>query len=151
MIRHILSVVHNTVRGLCVFSLPISLWWLREYIYFVLLSSSIGSINYYPLFGVRSWNNGVRCMFFVFLWGIWHNTHASVWSAIFQIWRESKYWSLKMCDCLYVTVHTQAQQSYVTVRSLLCCGSHTHFSPGLVRENKIVSALSNTPAIFTTV
>ena len=32
-----------------------------------------------------------------------------------------------MCDYLYVTVHTQAQQSYVTVHSLLRYGSHTHF------------------------
>ena len=83
--------------------------------------------------------------------GYQHNTHASNWSAIFQIQRESKYWSLKMRDCLYVTVHTQAQQPYVTVHSLLRYCSHTHFYPGLVRENKITLALSSTPAIFTTV
>ena len=28
----------------------------------------IGSMNYYPLFRVRSWNNGVRCMSFYILW-----------------------------------------------------------------------------------
>ena len=78
-------------------------------------------------------------------------THASVWSAIFKIWRESKYRSLKMCDCLYVTVRTQVQQSYVSVHSLLRYGLHTHFEPDLTRENKIASALSKTPAIFTTV
>ena len=61
-------------------------------------------------------------------WGMWHNIiHASFCSAIFQIWRESKYWSLKMCDCFYVTVNTQAHQYYVTVHSLLRYGSHTHF------------------------
>ena len=60
-------------------------------------------------------------------WGIWHNIHASVCSAIFQIWREPKYWSLKMCDCLYVTVHTHDQRYYVTVHSLWRYGSHTHF------------------------
>ena len=27
----------------------------------------IGSMNYYPLFGVRSWNNGVRCVSFFIL------------------------------------------------------------------------------------
>ena len=28
----------------------------------------IGSLNYYPLFRVRSWNNGVRCMsFYIFI------------------------------------------------------------------------------------
>ena len=32
----------------------------------------IGSMNYYPLFGVRSWNNGMRCMSFYILIGpIW--------------------------------------------------------------------------------
>ena len=55
----------------CMFSIyPFLLWWLREYIYFVLLSSyyhhQIGSMNYYPLFRVRSWNNGLRCMSFHF-------------------------------------------------------------------------------------
>ena len=84
-------------------------------------------------------------------WGMWHNIHVSVCSAIFQIWRESKYWSLKMCDCLYVTVNTQVQQYYVTVYSLLRYCSHTHFLAGPVRENKIGSELSNTPAIFATV
>ena len=38
---------------------PFSVWWLREYIYLV----------YYPLFRVRSWNNGVRCMSFCILIG----------------------------------------------------------------------------------
>ena len=37
------------------------------------------------------------------------------------------YWTLKICDFLYVTVHTQAQQSYITVHSLLRYASHTHF------------------------
>ena len=63
----------------CMFSVyPFLLWWLREYIYFVLLSSSNGSMNYYPLFRVRSWNNGVRCMSFYILndlvanWSMWN-------------------------------------------------------------------------------
>ena len=30
----------------------------------------IGSMNYYPLFRVRSWNNGVRCMSFYILMGL---------------------------------------------------------------------------------
>ena len=30
-------------------------------------SSGFGSMNYYPLFRVRSWNNGVRCMSFCIL------------------------------------------------------------------------------------
>ena len=50
--------------GLCVFRLPISLVMV-EIIYIYILSyyhHQIGSMNYYPLFRVRSWNNGVRCM-----------------------------------------------------------------------------------------
>ena len=47
---------------------PISSWWLREYI---ALSyhhyHQIGGMNYYPLFRVRSWNNGMRCMSFYIL------------------------------------------------------------------------------------
>ena len=55
--------------GLCVFSLPISLV-IIEIIYIHTLSyyhHQIGSMNYYPLFRVRSWNNGVRCMSFYIL------------------------------------------------------------------------------------
>ena len=50
--------------GLCVFSLPISLVMI-ERIHVYTLSyyhHQIGSMNYYPLFRVRSWNNGMRCM-----------------------------------------------------------------------------------------
>ena len=35
--------------GLCVFSLPIPLWWLREYIYFVLLTSSNRKYEQLPI------------------------------------------------------------------------------------------------------
>ena len=45
----------------CGFSVyPYLLWWLRDYVSYY--HHQIGSINYYPLFRVRSWNNGVRCM-----------------------------------------------------------------------------------------
>ena len=48
-----------------VFSLHILLWWLRKYIYTLSYHHhQIGSMNYYPLFRVRSWNNGMRCMSF---------------------------------------------------------------------------------------
>ena len=55
--------------GLYAFSLPISrddwenMYTLSYYHY------RTGSINYYPLFRVRSWNNGVRCMSFYILMG----------------------------------------------------------------------------------
>ena len=51
----------------CVFSVyPFPLWWLREY-NTLSYHHQIGSMNYYPLFRVRSWNNGVRCMSFYIL------------------------------------------------------------------------------------
>ena len=57
--------------GLCVFSLPIS-YVMIERIYIYTLSyyhHQIGSMNYYPLFRVRSRNNGMRCMSFYILIG----------------------------------------------------------------------------------
>ena len=52
----------------CMFSVyPFLLWWLREYIYFVLLSSSNRKYEHLQLLRVRSWNNGVRCMSFYIL------------------------------------------------------------------------------------
>ena len=63
----------KTSRG-CVFSVyPLPLWWLREYIYFVLLSSSNRKYR------VRSWNNGVRCMSIYILrarlhWPLWRES-----------------------------------------------------------------------------
>ena len=41
---------------------PILSWWLREYIALSYYHHQIGSMNYYPLFKVRSWNNGMRRM-----------------------------------------------------------------------------------------
>ena len=45
-IRHILSVIHYTIRGAVCFQ-------------FTYCHHQIGSMNYYPLFRVRSWNNAV--------------------------------------------------------------------------------------------
>ena len=45
---------------------PLPLWWLGEYISFVLYyHHQIGGMN--PLFRVSSWNNYMRCMFFYIL------------------------------------------------------------------------------------
>ena len=41
---------------------PIPSWWLREYIALSYYHHQIGSMNYYLLFRVRSWNNGMRCI-----------------------------------------------------------------------------------------
>ena len=48
-----LSIIQYIIQyvGLCVFSLPLPLWWLREYIYNLsYYHHQIGSMNYYPLF-----------------------------------------------------------------------------------------------------
>ena len=48
--------------GLCVFSLPISFVMIERIYTLSYYHHQIGSMNNYPLFRVRSWNNGMRCM-----------------------------------------------------------------------------------------
>ena len=48
--------------GLCVFSLPISLVMIARIYTLSYYHHQIGNMNYYPLFRVRSWNNGMRCL-----------------------------------------------------------------------------------------
>ena len=52
--------------GQCVFSLPISLVIIERIYTLSYYHHQIGSMNY-PLFRVRSWNNGMRCMFLYIL------------------------------------------------------------------------------------
>ena len=78
---------------------PFLLWWLREYIYIYTLSyyhHQIGSMNYYPLFRVRSWNNGVRCMSFYILIVSPSSTKKGQWDSEYAVkqlegirWRQS--------------------------------------------------------------
>ena len=67
-IKHILSVIHYTICGAVCFQFthfPCEDW---ENIYTLsYYHHQIGSMNYYPLFRVRSWNNGARCMSFFIL------------------------------------------------------------------------------------
>ena len=62
-IQHNFSVIYYTIYGAVCFQFtnsPCDDW---ENIHFVLSSSSNRNyMNYYPLFRVRSWNNGMRCM-----------------------------------------------------------------------------------------
>ena len=48
--------------GLCVFSLPISLVMIEMIYTLSYYQDQIGSMNYYPLFRARSWNNAMRYM-----------------------------------------------------------------------------------------
>ena len=54
--------------GLCVFSLLVFFVMIEIiYIHFSYYHLQTGSMTYYPLFRVRSWNNGMRCMSFYIL------------------------------------------------------------------------------------
>ena len=57
--------------GLCVFSLPISFRddWVNIYT-LSYYHHQIESMNYYPLFTVGLWNNGMRCMSFYILMAV---------------------------------------------------------------------------------
>ena len=62
---------------LCVFSLPISLMMTEKIYTLSYYHHQIGSMNYYPLFMVRSWNNGMRCMSLYILMNSWYGQIAS--------------------------------------------------------------------------
>ena len=48
--KHILSVIHHTIcEAVCFSVYPFLLWWLREYIYFVLISSSNRKYELLPI------------------------------------------------------------------------------------------------------
>ena len=67
-IEHILSVIHYTICGAVCFQFTHFCCDDWENIYTLsYYHHQIGSMNYYPLFRVRSWNNGVRCMSFYIL------------------------------------------------------------------------------------
>ena len=63
-IRHIISVIHYTIRrAVCFQFTHFPCDWENIYTLFH-YHHQLGSMNYYPLFKFRSWNNGVRCMSF---------------------------------------------------------------------------------------
>ena len=71
-IKHILSVIHYTICGAVCFHFTHFSCDDWENIYTLsYYHHEIGSMNYYPLFRVRSWNNGVRCMSFCILMEIY--------------------------------------------------------------------------------
>ena len=64
-----LSIMQSIINyvGLCVFSLPIPLVMIERIYTLSYYHHQIRSMIYYPLFTVRSWNNGVCCMSFYIL------------------------------------------------------------------------------------
>ena len=64
-IKHILSVIYYTICGAVCFQFTYFLCDDWDNIYTVsYYHHQIGSMNYYPLFRVRSWNNGMRFISF---------------------------------------------------------------------------------------
>ena len=68
-IKHILSVIHYTICGAVCFQFTHFSCddWENIYTLSYYHHHQIGSMYYHPLFTVRSWNNGVRCMSFYIL------------------------------------------------------------------------------------
>ena len=68
-IKHILSIIHYTICGAVCFQFTHFSCDNRENIYTLsYYHHQIGSMKYYPLFRVRSWNNGVRLCLSIFVW-----------------------------------------------------------------------------------
>ena len=67
-IKHILSVIHYTICGAVCFQFTHFFCDDWENIYTLsYYHHQIWSMNYYPLFRVRPWSNGMRCMSFYIL------------------------------------------------------------------------------------
>ena len=66
-IKHILSVIHYTIFGAVCFQFTNFLRDDWENILFCHHKYRKYELNFYPLFKVRSWNNGMRCMSFYIL------------------------------------------------------------------------------------
>ena len=88
----------------------------------------IGSMNYYPLFGVRSWNNGMRCMSFYILigpiWGRQDPGGPHVGPVNLAIWEYAT--SMRICQWQ--------------------CGFHWKAAPPLVKSHATVSNRSSNTA-----
>ena len=82
---------------------PFPLWWLGEYIYFAYYHHQIGSMNYYPLFRVRSWNNGVRCMSFYILKG----GLVFCWTSVNQFPVDGIAWGYPWTECVSMNRNTE--------------------------------------------
>ena len=67
-IRHILSIIHYTIYGAVCFQFthfPCGDWEITYTLSYY--HHQIGSMNYYPLFMVTSWNNVMRCILYTLL------------------------------------------------------------------------------------
>ena len=75
-IRHFLTVVHYAICGTVCFQFTHFPCDDKDNIYIYTLSHylhQIGIVNYYPLFTIGSWNNGMHCMSFYILMEAYYN------------------------------------------------------------------------------
>ena len=131
-IRHILPVIYYKIRGVVCFQLthfPCDDW---ENIYNLsYYHHRIGSMNYYPLFIARSWNNGVRCMSFCILTQHLHVTMQA--SASRQKQRESsssEKWAFLITTVNWVLIMPHLTCQYLGEGMNLCliCNAHSLLS-----------------------
>ena len=61
-IKHLFSVIHYTTYGALCFQFTYFIVMIEKIYTLSYYHHQIGSMNYHPLFRVRSWNNGMRCM-----------------------------------------------------------------------------------------
>ena len=105
-IKHILSFTHYTLCGAVCFQFthsPCDDW---ENIYTLFYHHhQMGSMNYYPLFKVRSWNNGVRCMSFYILMNLWYGRIASWDSLVLVVFAPN----LALCHWNAASLHYHAR------------------------------------------
>ena len=76
---------------------PITTLWISTILSYNVYTSSyyhhqIGSMNYYPLIRVRSWNKDMRCMSFYILMNLWYCRIASDNGWIMSWWHLPRIW-----------------------------------------------------------
>ena len=124
-IKHILSVIHHTICGVVCFQFthfPCGGW---DNIYTVsYYHHQIGIINYNPLFGVRSWNNGMRCLSKARR--RWFETSLSpLWRHYYELFVKNIS-CLKRCILRHLSRHSWllASEKCLALRHFLCSKCH---------------------------
>ena len=130
IVKHILSVIHFRICGAVCFQFTHSLCDDWENIYTLSYSHhQIRSMNYYPLFRVRSWNNGMRCMSFYILMGIWYGGVTSLprrpllWKPACQIYCHVSFWVTQSVSPTVPENPSGPLVDYFLVLPCAACGS----------------------------
>ena len=92
----------SIIQYMCVFSLPIYLVMIERIHTLSYYHHEIGSMNFYPLFSVRSWNNGMCCMSLYILLMVSHT-----------VWKRDNASFLLIKHILYLTLMCEQWKSAV--------------------------------------